>query len=127
MRCGGSAGLVVLHDFVLHHLIAGLTLGRGDTDGYLDAMQRDAGVIGRLLAHGVVDHLLPPIWEERAADFPLAGEVLDRADGLICHSQLRRAARPGVRLRRADLGRPDAGLALGGARRAAGCPRAASR
>jgi glycosyltransferase involved in cell wall biosynthesis len=80
-------GLVVLHDFVLHHLIAGLTLGRGDNDGYLNAMQRDAGALGRMLAHGVVDHLLPPIWEERAQDFPLAGEVLRRADGVICHSR----------------------------------------
>ena len=80
-------GLVVLHDFVLHHLVAGLTLGRGDSEAYLDAMQRDAGVVGRLLAHGVVDHLLPPIWEERAEDFPLASEVLDRADGVICHSR----------------------------------------
>jgi hypothetical protein len=79
-------GLVVLHDFVLHHLVAGLTLGRNDSAGYLDAMQRDGGVVGRLLAHGVVDHLLPPIWEERAMDFPLAGVVLDRADGVICHS-----------------------------------------
>jgi glycosyltransferase involved in cell wall biosynthesis len=79
-------GLVVLHDFVLHHLIAGLTLGRGDNDGYLDAMHRDAGPLGRMLAHGVVDHLLPPIWEERAQDFPLAGSVLKRADGVICHS-----------------------------------------
>jgi len=79
-------GLVVLHDFVLHHLVAGLTLGRGDNEAYLDAMQRDAGVIGRLLAHGVVDHLLPPIWEERAEEFPLAGAVLDQADGVICHS-----------------------------------------
>jgi glycosyltransferase involved in cell wall biosynthesis len=81
------SGLVVLHDFVLHHLIAGLTLGRGDGEGYVSAMQKDAGVIGRLLAHGVVDHLLPPIWEERAEDFPLASEVLDRADGVICHSE----------------------------------------
>jgi glycosyltransferase involved in cell wall biosynthesis len=80
-------GLVVLHEFVLHHLIAGLTLGRGDDDGYLNAMQRDAGVLGRMLAHGVVDHLLPPIWEERAEDFPLVGAVLDQADGLICHSR----------------------------------------
>jgi glycosyltransferase involved in cell wall biosynthesis len=80
-------GLVVLHDFVLHHLVAGMTLGRGDTDRYLDAMQRDAGVIGRLLAHGVVDHVLPPIWEERAQDFPLAWEVLQYADGVICHSR----------------------------------------
>jgi glycosyltransferase involved in cell wall biosynthesis len=80
-------GIVVLHDFVLHHLVAGLTLGRGDVAGYLDAMQRDAGVVGRLLAHGVVDQLLPPIWEERAADFPLTSVVLDRADGVICHSR----------------------------------------
>jgi glycosyltransferase involved in cell wall biosynthesis len=79
-------GLVVLHEFVLHHLIAGLTLGRGDYEGYLSAMQRDSGVLGRMLAHGVVDHLLPPIWEERAQDFPLAGRVLDRAEGVICHS-----------------------------------------
>jgi glycosyltransferase involved in cell wall biosynthesis len=81
------SGLVVLHDFVLHHLVAGLTLGRGDPDDYLDAMQRDAGVVGRLLAHGVVDHLLPPIWEQRPEDFPLASVVLDRADGVICHSE----------------------------------------
>jgi glycosyltransferase involved in cell wall biosynthesis len=50
-------------------------------------MHRDAGVVGRLLAHGVVDHLLPPIWEERAAEFPLTGEILTHADGVICHSQ----------------------------------------
>jgi glycosyltransferase involved in cell wall biosynthesis len=80
-------GLVVLHDFVLHHLVAGLTIGRDDPEGYLGAMQRDAGAVGRMLAHGVVDHLLPPIWEERAHDFPLAGKVLDRAEGVICHSR----------------------------------------
>lgn len=79
-------GLVVLHDFVLHHLVAGLTIGRGDSRRYIEAMHRDAGVIGRLLAYGVVDHVLPPIWEERAQDFPLAWEVLERADGVICHS-----------------------------------------
>jgi glycosyltransferase involved in cell wall biosynthesis len=80
-------GLVVLHDFALHHLVAGMTLGRGDRRGYLDAMQRDAGVVGRLLAHGVIDHVLPPVWEERAQDFPLAWEVLKLADGVVCHSR----------------------------------------
>ena len=70
MRCRRRRGLVVLHEFVLHHLVAGLTIGRGDTEAYLDAMHRDAGVIGRLLAHGVVDHLLPPIWEDRRARLP---------------------------------------------------------
>jgi glycosyltransferase involved in cell wall biosynthesis len=81
------SGIVVLHDFVLHHLVAGATLGQGDAAGYLDAMQRDAGVVGRLLAHGVVDNLLPPIWEHRAQDFPLTREVLIPADGVICHSR----------------------------------------
>src|SRR2546427_65035 len=34
-------GSVVLHDFVLHHLVAGLTLARGDSRGYLDALERE--------------------------------------------------------------------------------------
>jgi glycosyltransferase involved in cell wall biosynthesis len=79
-------GIVVLHDFVLHHLVAGMTLGRGDGGDYLDAMEREAGPVGRMLAHGVIDELLPPLWENRAADYPLAGEVLASANGLIVHS-----------------------------------------
>ena len=48
-------GVVVLHDFVVHHLVAGMTIGRRDGHGYLDAMEREHGVVGRLLAHGVLD------------------------------------------------------------------------
>ncbi len=80
-------GVVVLHDFVLHHLVAGLTLGRGDGVGYLDAMEREAGVPGRLLAHGVIDARVSPLWESRPEEFPLAGEVLRHARGLIVHSR----------------------------------------
>jgi glycosyltransferase involved in cell wall biosynthesis len=80
-------GVVMLHDFVLHHLVAGITLGRGDRAGYLDAMQREAGAVGRMLAHGVVDGLLPPLWEIRPNDFPLATSVVGLADGLLVHSR----------------------------------------
>ncbi|MGH2997111.1 MAG: glycosyltransferase family 4 protein, partial [Gaiellaceae bacterium] len=82
-------GVVVLHEFVLHHLVAGLTVGRRDAAGYLDAMERDSGVVGRMLAHGVLDNRLPPLWETRPEDFPLAGEILDlaRDHGLIVHSR----------------------------------------
>jgi glycosyltransferase involved in cell wall biosynthesis len=79
-------GLVVLHEFVLHHLIAGITIGRGDGRGYLDAMERDLGVAGRLLGLGVLDNLLPLLWETQPERFPLAGVVLDRAHGLVVHS-----------------------------------------
>jgi glycosyltransferase involved in cell wall biosynthesis len=79
-------GVVVLHDFVLHHLVAGLTIGRKDGRAYLAAVERDAGLPGRLLAHGLLDGRVPPLWETRPEEFPLAGEVLDLATGLIVHS-----------------------------------------
>ena len=80
-------GVVVLHDFVLHHLVAGMTIGRRDGHGYLDLMEREHGVVGRLLAHGVLDKRIPPLWESRPEDFPLASLVLDHATGLIVHSR----------------------------------------
>jgi len=80
-------GVVVLHDFVLHHLIAGITIGRGDGRGYLAAMEREQGVVGRLLGLGVLDNLLPLLWETRPEDYPLAGQVLDAATGVIVHSE----------------------------------------
>lgn len=79
-------GIVVLHDFVLHHLIAGLTVGRGDGESYLRAMEQEAGVAGRLLGHGVLDGRVPSLWETRPQDFPLVGPILARADGVIVHS-----------------------------------------
>ena len=82
--------------------------------GYLDAMERDHGLAGRLLAYGVLDNRIPPLWETRPQDFPLAGEVLRRADALIVHSRVRRGSRAGGRLRRADLADPASGLAGAG-------------
>ena len=82
-----TRGVVVLHDFVLHHLVAGLTIGRRDGHGYLDAMEREGGVVGRLLGHAVLDKRIPPLWENRPEDFHLAGEVLELASGLIVHSR----------------------------------------
>ena len=80
-------GVVVLHDFVVHHLVAGMTVGRRDGHGYLDAMEREHGVVGRLLAHGVLDKRIPPLWEARPEDFPLARFVLEHATGVIVHSR----------------------------------------
>jgi glycosyltransferase involved in cell wall biosynthesis len=79
-------GVVALHDFVLHHLVAGLTLGRKDGRAYLAAMERQAGIPGRLLAHGVLEGRVLPPWETRPEEFPLAGGVLADATGLIVHS-----------------------------------------
>jgi len=79
-------GLVVLQEIEDHHLVAGMTLGRGDADGYLEAMEREAGPPGRLLAQEVIAGRAPPPWETRPEQLPLAGEVLELATGLIVHS-----------------------------------------
>jgi glycosyltransferase involved in cell wall biosynthesis len=94
-----SPGLVVLHDFVLHHLVSGTTLARGDVQGYLDALERDGGLVARLLGYAVMEKRIPPLWESRAVDYPLAHEVLDRASALVVHSRYvaDRARRAGFR------------------------------
>jgi glycosyltransferase involved in cell wall biosynthesis len=79
-------GAVVLHEFVLHHLVAGMTLGRNDAPAYIDAMEREAGEKGRLLAQEVVDGTIPPPWEYRPEEHPFAGWVLRDAVSVIVHS-----------------------------------------
>ena len=79
-------GVVVLHEYVLHHLISGMTLGRRDPRGYFEAMERELGVIGRLIALGVADNSLPLLWETQPERFPLVRTVLDSAQGVIVHS-----------------------------------------
>src|SRR4051812_20088957 len=81
------AGVVVLHDFVIHHLVAGMTIGRNDGHAYLAAMEREAGAAGRMLGWGVLEGRVPPLWEVRPTEFPMAGEVLDRATAVIVHSR----------------------------------------
>lgn len=80
-------GLVVLHDFSLHRLVAGVTLERGDRDGYLRALERDSGLTGRMLGYAVADGRIPRLEETHAEQFPLTAEVLDRAGGVIVHSK----------------------------------------
>jgi glycosyltransferase involved in cell wall biosynthesis len=79
-------GVVVLHEFVLHHLVAGITIGRGDSEAYVAAMEREFGVAGHLLALGSLKNLLPLIWTTQPERFPLGTAVLDLARGVIVHS-----------------------------------------
>jgi glycosyltransferase involved in cell wall biosynthesis len=82
-----SPGIVVLHEYVLHHLVAGITIGRGKGRAYLEAMERELGVVGRLLGLGVLDNLLPLLWETQPERFPLSGTIVDQARGLVVHSR----------------------------------------
>ena len=80
-------GLVVLHEVALHGLIAGLTLGRRDPEGYLAAVERDGGPAARRRAERALAGLEPPLWEADPERFPLVREALDFAQGVLVHSE----------------------------------------
>jgi glycosyltransferase involved in cell wall biosynthesis len=86
-RTNTAPAVVVLHEFVLHHLVSGITLARGDVEGYCAALEREAGPEGRELGLAVQQGRIEPLWETRAQEFPLAHGVLDAATSLIVHSQ----------------------------------------
>lgn len=87
-------GVVVLHEFMLHHLIRGMTLADGDVAGYVEEMRYCYGAIGERLARRHVDTGLPlDVWR-----YPLFERVVDRSLGLVVHNRFCRqrvlASRP---------------------------------
>lgn len=101
-------GVVVLHEYMLHHLVQGLTLVRGDAAGYVEEMRYAYGRTGRRLARRLVDTGLPVDgWR-----YPLFERVVDRSLGLLVHNE---ATRRRVLESRPDtlIGRVSHHLALG--------------
>jgi len=79
-------GLVVLHDLVLHHCIAGLTLARGDIEGYVAEMRYAYGEDGEIAARQIVAGGRAQ-WMYR---YPLVERVLDNSRGVIVHNRYAR-------------------------------------
>ena len=76
-------GIIVLHEANLHHLIADLTIRRGDWPAYLREVELDGGPQALLFAKRHVETL------ERGPDYdlPLLHTVLSRSRGVIVHSE----------------------------------------
>ena len=75
-------GVVVLHEANLHHLIAELTIRRGDWDAYLREVERNAGAEALAYALRHVRTL------ERGPQYeiPMLRTILERSRGVIVHS-----------------------------------------
>jgi glycosyltransferase involved in cell wall biosynthesis len=109
-------GVVVLHEFVLHHLFRERTLAAGDGEAYVEEMRYAAGESGRRAARRLLDSHYPvDVWS-----FPLFERVVDRARAVVVHSGFARrrvlASRPAARVEVApfpvdlsDLAPADAG------------------
>jgi glycosyltransferase involved in cell wall biosynthesis/SAM-dependent methyltransferase len=75
-------GVVVLHEANLHHLIADLTIRRGNWDAYLREVELNGGSEALAYAQRYVRTL------ERGPDYqiPMLRSILSRARGVIVHS-----------------------------------------
>ncbi len=99
-------GVVVLHEFVLHHLRMWMALNGGRRKEYLRLMEERYGEEGREAAHRVMLGQFP----EALFNYPLSDEVINCAQGVIVHSQhmaaLVRGVRPDVPLSIVPMGVP---------------------
>jgi glycosyltransferase involved in cell wall biosynthesis len=87
-------GVVVLHETMLHHLVRGITLDRGDAPAYLEEHRYAAGASGLAMAKRALDAGLPhDLWA-----YPLFERLVDRSLGVVVHNEAARrrvlASRP---------------------------------
>ncbi|MBV9506956.1 MAG: methyltransferase domain-containing protein [Acidobacteriia bacterium] len=76
-------GVVVMHESNLHHLIADLTIKRGDWEGYLTECEYNGGPGARAFAERVRRLEIGPDYEGVA----MTRRVLESARGLVVHSR----------------------------------------
>lgn len=76
-------GVLALHEGNLHHLIAELTIRRGDWDAYIREVEYDGGVEALAYARRVRSLEVGPDYE----GVPMLRRVLERARGVVVHSQ----------------------------------------
>ena len=91
-------GVVVLHEAMLHHLVRGMTLSRGDLEGYVEEMRYAYGRTGQALARRSLDTGIPlDVWS-----YPLFERAVDSSLALIVHNDFTRqrvlASRPLTRM-----------------------------
>lgn len=76
-------GVIVLHEANLHHLIAELTIKRGDWDAYMREVEFDGGAAALAFAQRVRRLEVGPDYE----GVPMLRRVLSVSKGVIVHSQ----------------------------------------
>src|SRR6476660_481375 len=76
-------GVVVMHESNLHHLIADLTIKRGDWDAYLAECEYNGGVKAREFAERVRKLEVGPDYE----GLPVTRRLLEAARGIVVHSR----------------------------------------
>ena len=75
-------GIVVFHEANLHHLVADMTIKRGDWDAYMQAIEHDGGAAALEHAQRVRALEIGPDYE----GVPMLRRLLSRSKGAVVHS-----------------------------------------
>ncbi|HMD71690.1 MAG TPA: methyltransferase domain-containing protein [Bryobacteraceae bacterium] len=76
-------GVVVMHESNLHHLIAEMTIRRGDWDAYVDECEYNGGAAARAFAERVRNLEVGPDYD----GVPMTRRLLESARGVVVHSR----------------------------------------
>ena len=76
-------GVVVMHESNLHHLIADLTIKRGNWDGYVQECEWNGGAAAREFAERVRRLEIGPDYD----GLPLTRRILEASRGVVVHSR----------------------------------------
>lgn len=81
-------GIVILHDYVLHHFFASYWLDyKKDSAGYIEEMRYNYGEEGRRIASELFKGKTKPVWEtEDVFNYPLNKRVVENALAIVTHS-----------------------------------------
>jgi glycosyltransferase involved in cell wall biosynthesis len=83
-----TPAVVVLHEFVLHHLFAAAYLARSRPEDYAREIERAHGARGREFASTGKGGPYVPVWDLDPWLFPMSAGVIRAAEAVVAHSAL---------------------------------------
>ena len=90
-------GVIELHDTSLHHYLAEETIVKNDYDKYVEIMQYCHGKKGRETAVRFLNGEIGAPWETSSDRFTVCKHLIDRAQGVIVHSDFAKQMVLGIR------------------------------
>lgn len=79
-------GIIELHDASLHHYLAEETIVKHEFDKYVEIMQYCHGEMGRETAQRFLNGEIGAPWETSSSTFTVCKHLIDKAQGVIVHS-----------------------------------------
>ncbi len=76
-------GIVVMHDYSMHHLFVELTLARGDETSYRDLMEYNYGEYGKTIAYNRSQGVFNELFQ---FTMPLNQTIIDTSKAILVHS-----------------------------------------